>query len=306
MRRAAFGERHVLGDPEHGGLPARRQRQRKPGRGGKMGLARRRDLMQRAARETAAERQVDRRNAQRKGAGVLRDPGAPLQGLQALAKLVDHSQASEDTKESGPHGQAAPSYCSWFVLVCRRTHGPSSRKGRGPAGGRTASPGAQPVASRRPPERREHQPQIRSMLGSVLEAHQPVGNGVFPNRQMRAAAPPGLRVGIVARSLVHPGEELLRQRGCGVAGGAEAAPARRKSRLPPLDAGSCAARLRRGIATQSSPPPSEELLRRLTTALPWRAVRQRHAGRSTVWISTFNSSVWCTGHLSAISISRLR
>src|SRR6185312_2350780 len=105
------------------------------------------------------------------------------------------------------------------------------------------------------PLRGEHQPRLAHAAG-VLEADQPVGDGVFPDGEMRAASPPGLGVGIAARRLVHPGEELLRQ---GVRGG----------------------------------------LHRLI--LP-----EGHAGRSTVWISTFDSSVWCTGHLSAISISRLR
>jgi hypothetical protein len=48
VRRAAFGERHVLGDPNQ--PPARRHANRKPRRRGDIRLAGRRDLVQRAAR----------------------------------------------------------------------------------------------------------------------------------------------------------------------------------------------------------------------------------------------------------------
>jgi hypothetical protein len=55
-----------------------------------MGLAHRGDLVQRAARETAAERRVDGRNAQRQAAGRAVEDGGFLQGLQAPAQLLDH------------------------------------------------------------------------------------------------------------------------------------------------------------------------------------------------------------------------
>jgi hypothetical protein len=56
---AAFGERHVLGEPENAGLYVRRQPQRKTCRRREMSLACRSDLVQCAAREAAAERCVD-------------------------------------------------------------------------------------------------------------------------------------------------------------------------------------------------------------------------------------------------------
>jgi hypothetical protein len=62
-----------------------------------MGLAWRRDLVQRATRQTAAERLVDRRDAEGKDTRTVLDPGAPLQNLQTLTKLFDHMQASGDT-----------------------------------------------------------------------------------------------------------------------------------------------------------------------------------------------------------------
>src|SRR5215471_21783082 len=46
---------------------------------------------------------------------------------------------------------------------------------------------------------------------TVFKTDQPAGNGVFPDRQMRATAPPGIRLGIAARRFRHPGEELLGQ-----------------------------------------------------------------------------------------------
>ncbi|MGB7620097.1 MAG: hypothetical protein WBM06_24340, partial [Pseudolabrys sp.] len=51
---------------------------------------------------------------------------------------------------------------------------------------------------------------------AVFKLDQLVGDGVFPNRQMRATPPPGLRVGVTARCLRDPGEELLCQRVRGV------------------------------------------------------------------------------------------
>ena len=78
VRRAAFGERHVLGDPDEAGVFARRQCERKAGRRGEVGLARRGDLVQRAARQAAAERRIDRRDAERQGARAVRDPGGFL------------------------------------------------------------------------------------------------------------------------------------------------------------------------------------------------------------------------------------
>ena len=62
--RAAFGQRHVLGDPD-GAFPrsARRNSQREPGRGGEMGLARGRNFVQCAARKPAAKRGIDRLDA---------------------------------------------------------------------------------------------------------------------------------------------------------------------------------------------------------------------------------------------------
>ena len=98
VRRAAFAQRHVLGDPEHAGLLVRRQPQHEPRRGGEVRLTRRRDFVQRAARQAAAERGVDARDAERQGAWIAADPGGLLQGLQTLAKLVEHeTQAFEET-----------------------------------------------------------------------------------------------------------------------------------------------------------------------------------------------------------------
>ena len=56
-----------------------------------MGLARRRDLMQRAARKPAAERAIDRRNAQGLAARIAVDPGRFFQRPQGLAELRDHA-----------------------------------------------------------------------------------------------------------------------------------------------------------------------------------------------------------------------
>ena len=55
-----------------------------------MRLARRRDFVQCAARKTAAERRVDRLGTERQAAGRAFEGGGFLQGLQALAQLVDH------------------------------------------------------------------------------------------------------------------------------------------------------------------------------------------------------------------------
>ena len=55
-----------------------------------MSFAHRRDLMQRAARQAAAERAVDGRDAERQRACAVGDAGGFLQSLQALTKLLDH------------------------------------------------------------------------------------------------------------------------------------------------------------------------------------------------------------------------
>jgi hypothetical protein len=46
--------------------------------------------MERTADEASAEYRIDGGNAEGKGAGAALDPRRLLQGLQALAELVDH------------------------------------------------------------------------------------------------------------------------------------------------------------------------------------------------------------------------
>jgi len=92
VRHAAFGERHILRDPEQTrrGSSTPRHCQSKPGRYGKMRLASCRDFMERAPGEASAEHRIDGGNAEGQGAGAAFDPRRLLQGLQALAELVDH------------------------------------------------------------------------------------------------------------------------------------------------------------------------------------------------------------------------
>ena len=116
--RAAFGERHVLGEPADVGSFARGEPQRKTRRCGEMGLPRRRDLVQRAARQTAAERLVDRRDAERQDGRAVLDPGGFLQGLQALAQLLEHGIKPLETRRNPAKlGRLSPLLCSLFVLV---------------------------------------------------------------------------------------------------------------------------------------------------------------------------------------------
>ncbi len=84
-RAAAFGERQVLDDPAEAGAPARRQPQREAGRRGKMRLARRGDLMQRAAGKPAAKRRVDAGDAERKAARLAVKGSGFFQGAQTVA-----------------------------------------------------------------------------------------------------------------------------------------------------------------------------------------------------------------------------
>src|SRR5437016_12278278 len=58
------------------------------------------------------------------------------------------------------------------------------------------------------PARRQQNPRL-THPAAVFKLNKPVGDGVFPNRQMRATPPPSLRVGIAARCLGDPGKELL-------------------------------------------------------------------------------------------------
>ena len=84
----------------------RRQPERKARRGGEMGLARGRDLVQRAARQTAAERRVDRRDAERQHARPVPDPSGFLQGAQALAQLLEHGVKPLETRRNpAPSGR---------------------------------------------------------------------------------------------------------------------------------------------------------------------------------------------------------
>ncbi len=89
IKRTAFGECHRLGDPADACSLLRRQPQRETSRRRDMRLARRGDLMQRAAEEAAAERCVDAVDAERKAARLARDGGL-FQGAQALAQLLEH------------------------------------------------------------------------------------------------------------------------------------------------------------------------------------------------------------------------
>ena len=96
--RAAFGKRHVLGEPADVGLFARGEPQRKTRCCGEVGLARRRDFVQRAAHKAAAERRVDGRDAERQDAGAVADPGWLFKGAQALAQLIEHDLKPLETR----------------------------------------------------------------------------------------------------------------------------------------------------------------------------------------------------------------
>ena len=85
ISRAAFGKRHVLGNPDDASLYLRRQRQREAGSRGQVGLGNRRDFMQRAAREAAAKGLIECRDSQRQRAGIAVDSGRPLHSPQFLA-----------------------------------------------------------------------------------------------------------------------------------------------------------------------------------------------------------------------------
>ena len=65
-----------------------------------MGFAHRRDLVQRTARQAAAERGVDRRDAERLDAQAIRDLGGFLKGAQALAQLLDHDVKPLETRRN--------------------------------------------------------------------------------------------------------------------------------------------------------------------------------------------------------------
>lgn len=93
MQDAAFGERHVLDDPEQAGRGncKRRQPQSKSGCCGEMSLPRCRNFVQCAAYEAAAKHSIDDGNAEGQDPRTGRDPGCRLQSQKTLAKLLDHS-----------------------------------------------------------------------------------------------------------------------------------------------------------------------------------------------------------------------
>ena len=80
MQRSAFGNRHVLDNPEE---PRRRgsqpyQSQGKPGNGRQMNLARCCNLMERAEHKPAAERCIDSGDPKRQDIGAVGNAGWPL------------------------------------------------------------------------------------------------------------------------------------------------------------------------------------------------------------------------------------
>ena len=97
MRRAAFGECHLLGNPENAlpiaralfviaGSRVRSQSQSKAGRCRNMGLPQGRDFVQGTARKTTAKHRINGRDAEGQDGGTS-DPNHPLQGEKTLAQL---------------------------------------------------------------------------------------------------------------------------------------------------------------------------------------------------------------------------
>jgi hypothetical protein len=97
---AVFGEREILGDPEHASscrgraIAARRQRQRKAGGGGGLRLTGSGDLVQRTAAESATEGAINQRNAERQRRAFTAKPGCHLHGAQLLAQSRDEGRRS--------------------------------------------------------------------------------------------------------------------------------------------------------------------------------------------------------------------
>ncbi len=93
MQDPAFGERHVLDDPEQAGRGncKRRQPQSKSGCCGEMSLPLCCNFVQCAAHEAAPKHCIDDGNTEGEGLGTGLNPGHPLQSQKTLAKLLDHS-----------------------------------------------------------------------------------------------------------------------------------------------------------------------------------------------------------------------
>ncbi len=87
MRRAAFAQRHVFGDPQRRLALPRRQREGKAGRRRHVALARRGDLVQGAAGQARRPAPHRRRRCRRETAGIAR-PGR-LGGADRLAQRHD-------------------------------------------------------------------------------------------------------------------------------------------------------------------------------------------------------------------------
>src|SRR5215475_9550845 len=67
--------------------------------------------------------------------------------------------------------------------------------------------------------RRQQNPRFLH-AAAIFETDQPIGDSVFPDRQMRATSSPRLGVLIAPRRLRYPGQELLRQCVSGILHGA--------------------------------------------------------------------------------------
>ena len=71
------------------GATARSQPEREAGRGGGLSVARRRDLVQRAAAEPAAEHSINGRNAERERASRIAQAKRSFGGAQLVAQPAD-------------------------------------------------------------------------------------------------------------------------------------------------------------------------------------------------------------------------
>ncbi len=94
-----------------------------------MGFARCGDLVQCAARQTAAERSVDCFDPEGQAAGHANESGGFLQGLQVLTQLIEHELSLWKRDGIHPSPGMEPSYM--FPVCSSVPKGPGAVKSQG-------------------------------------------------------------------------------------------------------------------------------------------------------------------------------
>ena len=182
-----------------------------------MRLASCRDFMERTAGEASAEHRIDGGDAEGQGAGAALDPRRLCKACRRWRRWLIIPKPLKTQIHSNQR-LARRAFVFLFCSNVLQRSGRSSRKGKGCRGAQQ-TPCLEavqlPPSCLRPRAVRKIRDSLHAaaVLGNWTQS---VGDGVFPDRQMRTTPAPGIGFGIAARRLRHPGKKLLRQCVCGI------------------------------------------------------------------------------------------